>query len=161
MNLFSLEKIFVKTSYKIIFSISRNIYASYTVETSCIKFRHSFVILAQLLHSVKITEICFFDKNFVKVKLFTKSKLLKSWFHEIFLMRVNFSFFHTVIFTCILHSVPKIYPLALSICWLTFLSLFSTLLLVATSPVAIFIGLIVTKSETRVICKSFPSRLFL
>ena len=37
-----------------------------------------------------------FDKNFVK-STFLLKKLLKSWFHEIFLVRENFSFFHTAI----------------------------------------------------------------
>ena len=37
----------------------------------------------------------FFDKNFVKGTP-SLEKLLKSWFHEIFFVRVYFPFFHTV-----------------------------------------------------------------
>ena len=38
-----------------------------------------------------------FGKNFVKVTV-SLNNLLKSWFHENFWSRVNFSFFHTVSF---------------------------------------------------------------
>ena len=37
----------------------------------------------------------FFDKTFVKATFLLK-KLLKSWFHDLFFVRVNILFFHTV-----------------------------------------------------------------
>ena len=46
------------------------------------------------------------DKNFVKLTFLLK-KLLKSWFHDFFSLRENFSFFHTVGFDC--ERYPKFY----------------------------------------------------
>ena len=43
----------------------------------------------------KFTLTHFWQKNFVKVMVLLK-KVLNSWFDEIFLVRVNFSFFHTI-----------------------------------------------------------------
>ena len=54
-------------------------------------------ISSQTVWKLRKSSLTLSWQKFRESSRFTREKLLKSWFHEIFLVRENFSFFHTVL----------------------------------------------------------------